>query len=674
MSQLTSIADRFGSALKLNPTATQKRIVTGSLTMLVGSGMVALLNLIYNVGIAHLLGPIAFGEVAAIYTLLMLLSAITLTLQLVCAKFVARNDSPGAKAAVYLALRRRAWYFGATIALLLILASRPLAVYLNLSSPILVILLAVGIAFYIPLGVRRGGMQGTYAFRKLALNFVLEGVVKLGGALVLIRMGTGVIGAIAAVSASVIIAYVFSHPGHELEASPQPGIPASFREVMQAIVFFVGQVIINNIDIVLVKHFFSPEQAGLYAAAALVGRVVYMSSWSVVSAMFPISAGATPAKQNDRGILAAPLAIVLFITGSFALLLSFFPNLVWRAVFGADFLHRDLAFYSSLLVLYAVATGVYSLCVVLITYEMSRKLANSAWIQLAFSAAIVLGILAFHNTLQQVVLVQLVMLAVLLVTVTLPFLRSPARVRPEPLIVPARVTMRKLRAMTEDEVISEFLRNEFHHREFDADRQKFTPVVETPDLSNPQQNRLRRALLFRRRGGMWRELPGDTQWWEVELGPEEIARMRFFPRAMWRKFSNGSFYITDMIERIRTARSKARGSQFNAKMEEVISALRRQNSPATSVLLIAEAESRPFTIIEGNHRVAAAMQISPEFLRSRLRFICGLSPRMHECCWYKTNLRNLWRYARNKARHLAHDPESDMDRLLQLPTETPAIQ
>ena len=166
--------------------------------------MVALLNLIYNVGIAHLLGPIAFGEVAAIYTLLMLLSAISLTFQLVCAKFVASNESPGAKAAVYLALRRRAWYFGATIALLLILASRPLAVYLKFSSPVLLILLAVGIAFYIPLGVRRGGMQGTYAFRRLAFNFVLEGVVKLGGALVLIRMGTGVIGALAATAAFVL--------------------------------------------------------------------------------------------------------------------------------------------------------------------------------------------------------------------------------------------------------------------------------------------------------------------------------------------------------------------------------------------------------------------------------------------------------------------------------------
>ena len=48
-------------------------------------------------------------------------------------------------------------------------------------------------------------------------------------------------------------------------------IPDAFREALQAIVFFAGQVLINNCDIVLVKHFFPSTEAGLYAAVALVG-------------------------------------------------------------------------------------------------------------------------------------------------------------------------------------------------------------------------------------------------------------------------------------------------------------------------------------------------------------------------------------------------------------------
>jgi len=77
------------------------------------------------------------------------------------------------------------------------------------------------------------------------------------------------------------------------------GIPISFREGLQAIVFFSGQTIINNFDIVLVKHFFPPAEAGFYAAIALVGRLVNMCAWSVVNTMFPVSA-APVQRTNHR--------------------------------------------------------------------------------------------------------------------------------------------------------------------------------------------------------------------------------------------------------------------------------------------------------------------------------------------------------------------------------------
>ena len=70
-------------------------------------------------------------------------------------------------------------------------SERPLTAYLNLPDPVLISLLALGTAFYIPLGVRRGYIQGIHAFGPLAINFMLEGLVRLGGVFVLIRIGSG---------------------------------------------------------------------------------------------------------------------------------------------------------------------------------------------------------------------------------------------------------------------------------------------------------------------------------------------------------------------------------------------------------------------------------------------------------------------------------------------------
>src|SRR3977135_1766668 len=89
--------------------ALRARIVSGSLTLLAGSGLVGGMNLVYNIVIARLLGPTGFGHATAVYTLLMLMSAVTLSFQIVCAKLVAGHESSAEKAAVYTGLHRRAW-------------------------------------------------------------------------------------------------------------------------------------------------------------------------------------------------------------------------------------------------------------------------------------------------------------------------------------------------------------------------------------------------------------------------------------------------------------------------------------------------------------------------------------------------------------------------------------
>lgn len=400
--------------------STHTRLLGGSLIMLIGSALVSILNFAYNVAVARLLGPAEFGHAAVAITLLMLVSAITLSFQLVCAKLVARNEIVEAQAAVYQTLLRRSWKVGLALGTALMLASGPVAGYLNLPSPWMIAVLALGFAFYVPVGARRGGMQGMCSFRRLAASYVVEALLKLTAAVLLVEFGMGALGAITAISLSVICAYFLPVPA-ELKTKTDRRVPASIGEAVQAVVFFVGQVIISNCDIVLVKHFFRPETAGLYAAVALVGRVVYFASWMVVSAMFPISAGAK-LEDGRKTILAVPVAFVVAISGGFVALMALAPDFVLRLVFGPHFTQGQSV--DGLLALYAAMAGVYSLSVVLITYEMSRKVANTGWLQLLVAFVIVAGIFLFHATLHEVVLVQLVAMAALLAMVAvIPFVR-----------------------------------------------------------------------------------------------------------------------------------------------------------------------------------------------------------------------------------------------------------
>lgn len=220
--------------------------------------------------------------------------------------------------------------------------------------------------------------------------------------------------------------------------------------------------------------------------------------------------------------------------------------------------------------------------------------------------------------------------------------------------------MKKLQRITEAEVINDFLKNEFYQGEFHHDRDRFEPLVLDADTTNESDNAIRRALLFRRRGHMWRELPADTQWWQIELTAEDLNKVRVFPRAQWRKVSNGSFLLGDIVQRIKTHRFRGATRDFISKIQSLSYRL-RVSKDDSSVLLIGIDEAHPLTILEGNHRLTAALLASPALLQQRFKIFCGFSPRMSESCWYQTNLPNLWRYAKNRARNFMYDKDADVE-------------
>jgi hypothetical protein len=220
--------------------------------------------------------------------------------------------------------------------------------------------------------------------------------------------------------------------------------------------------------------------------------------------------------------------------------------------------------------------------------------------------------------------------------------------------------MKKLQRITEAEVINDFLKNEFYQGEFHRDRDRFEHLVLQADTTSEHDNAIRRALLFRRRGHMWRELPTDTQWWQIELSTEDLNRVRVFPRAQWRKVSNGSFLLGDIVHRIKTQRFHGQTRDFISKVQSLSYRL-RVSKDDSSVLLIGIDEEHPLTILEGNHRLTAALLASPALLQRRFKIFCGFSPRMSESCWYQTNLPNLWRYAKNRARNFMYDRDADVE-------------
>jgi O-antigen/teichoic acid export membrane protein len=639
----------------------RSRIISGSAVLLSGSSLTTVINLGYNVAVARFLGASGYGHVAVVYTMLTIASAVTLSFQIVSAKMVAQPGSGETCAAAYRLLHRAAWSCGLLVTFLLVVFRNSVADYLRLPSPLLVVLLAIGAAFYVPLGCRRGYILGSCGFRKLASNLVLEAATRLIGSLVAVFLGLGVTGVIAANAAAEAVAWVVIRPALSA-AGPNPlrGVLAA-RELLQALIFFSGQVLINNSDIVLVKHFFAPATAGLYAAIALVGRVIFSFSSAVMNGMFPVVAGAPHEERRNLSLISTSLLLVLGIGSTMAIGLRIAPPSIWTTFFGAGFHIAGPFGMPYLLSLKAVVTMVFSLSITIIAYEMSYRIANTAWVQLAFAGAVIAGICRFHSSLREVLLVQLVLMLLLLLLVGVPFLVSmfrDARASGRS----ASPAIRLIRHVSEDEVIAEFLRSDFDHDAYSGYHESMRALVRKPNLDSPSECAKRRALLFVRHLALWKEIPSDTEWYEVELCENGLDRVQVFPRAQWRKIARGNLLLRDVAAKLALSLGQHATDPFLRRIQTFRHRLAQPGALPGSVLLIGRNEYEPVTVIDGNHRLAAAFL---DGRLPRLRLLCGLSPAMDHCCWYRTNLVTLSRYGTNRVRHLTYHPEAELDRLFE---------
>ena len=176
----------------------------------------------------------------------------------------------------------------------------------------------------------------------------------------------------------------------------------------------IGQILINNSDILIVKRFFLAEQAGHYAALALIGRVVFFATWSVVATLFPIVAQRQQRGESHRQLLWLSLGLVLAVSVVIIGASLIIPDFIVSVLFGEAYLS-----VAPLLWLYAVATLFYALSNVVVNYRLSLGSGGGSLFVVVGGVLQVVSLWVLHGTLFQVVVVQIALMGTLFVALLL---------------------------------------------------------------------------------------------------------------------------------------------------------------------------------------------------------------------------------------------------------------
>jgi O-antigen/teichoic acid export membrane protein len=356
--------------------------------MLVNAG-----NYGFNVFMGRWLGPVAYAEINLIVTLFLVATFLTSGLQMGAARAIVGANNQH----MITTLRRVAWACGGFSLFGLGLFASFWQTLFQTASPLPFIILGAGLTCYYALGVERGIAQGCTHFGRLAWNFQLEMGFRLIGALLLVTMGMGVIGATIAFSSSIILAWVSMRryqPALTIQATTQA---IQITTLIPIMVHLLGQVLINNSDVLLVKVWFPAHSAGQYAALALIGRVVFFATATVGTILFP-RVLRSPHSGEQQRLFWYSMLITVGISGLITAVCKAIPELILVWLFGAAYLPM-----ANVLWLYGAATSCYALANIIITYQLAQDRSFGAWATMIAGITQIAVIAWMHQSIIQIV-------------------------------------------------------------------------------------------------------------------------------------------------------------------------------------------------------------------------------------------------------------------------------
>ena len=145
---------------------------------------------------------------------------------------------------------------------------------------------------------------------------------------------------------------------------------------------------------VLVKHLFSDHEAGIYASASIIGKAVMYLPAAIVLAMFPMVAESNTLRQDSSHFIIKTIIITLFLSGSGAAVLFFFPEFVINTFFGAKYFEAG-----KIVQYFGISMLPMALLMIMMHYFIARGKVLFQYILFIGAFLEIVLILSFHDSL-----------------------------------------------------------------------------------------------------------------------------------------------------------------------------------------------------------------------------------------------------------------------------------
>jgi O-antigen/teichoic acid export membrane protein len=378
----------------------------------VASMLVNVFGYVFHFALSRKLGVVRYGELSALNAAFMISIVVPTIGSTIVVKYATafHTAHDGPRLAALSRRLARVAAIGAIASLVVLLAlAAPIAAFLQVDDRLAVALAMTMIALSMAAGTMRGLYQGEEDFNGYAVSLVLESLLKMIAGIGLAYAGFGVAGAFGGWAIGSLVAFAYTTFVLLGKARGVRGAPldihvgALARTMTGVAAATVLLSIVQNADLLVVKHFVGPTEAGLYGALSLAGKILLFFVAFVPLVVLPKATRLALSGEPPGRILLQALGVSVALSFPGLLFYALEPRLVVTLLAGNAF-----AAAAPYVLGYGFAMVELAILSVLVSYKIGIHRFDFV-IPLAICAiGEVAGISAFHATLDDVIRVLVV--------------------------------------------------------------------------------------------------------------------------------------------------------------------------------------------------------------------------------------------------------------------------
>lgn len=307
--------------------AIKNPLMSGSILLFIGFLSGNFFNFLFNVYMSRTLSVADYGTLASLVSIILLFAlaaeALTPTVVSFAGSYFAKKEI-GKVVALFWKLNAFFVIFSLIVLGFLVVFAESIGHFFKISNTSLLFIVGVIVFFTSVITLNRGILMGRLSFRYISFLNIFPSMLRLLSGISLVMWGLGVTGGLVAFLVAYASYYLLSFiPLKFIFQIKTKETVVSLGKILAyaapSAMAMLGLTLFITTDMLLVKHFYSSKEAGIYAGMSLLGKIIYFFSAPISTVLFPlvVQRHARNEKHNHLFFIAMSLVAVSSLSITF---------------------------------------------------------------------------------------------------------------------------------------------------------------------------------------------------------------------------------------------------------------------------------------------------------------------------------------------------------------------